>query len=170
MRSETTVNRGASLLVLLAWVAGGAGCGSFVESDDKTVRATIGATGGALHLDGLSVVVPVHALVHTVTLSLSHPTFESPNGHAYVLDPPDTVFDVAAPAMVTIAYDAATYQHPSEVFVATYMGGTWHSLPAAGTPEGGAAHATTTHAGTFGLINCPGGVCPITNADAGAEH
>src|SRR5262245_14869531 len=136
MRSE---NQG--LLIALLTGALAAGCGSFVESNDEIARATIGAGGGALTLESFALAVPPHALTHDVTLSVSRATFEAPDGHAYALDPADAIFDMAAPATITITYDAAMFPHPVEVFVALYTGGAWHALPAAGTPEAGAAHA-----------------------------
>jgi hypothetical protein len=102
--------------------------------------------------------VPAHALAHTTTLSVSRAPTDAPDGPAYVLEPATAAF--AAPATLTLTYDAAVYPHPVEVFVATFTGSAWHQLPAAGPVESGAAHATTTHAGTFGLVHCPGGVCP----------
>src|SRR5262245_14379840 len=145
------------LMILLGCAAALGGCGSFVESNDQISRATLGEAGGALQLDAFSLDVPAHALTGTVTLSLRHASFEAPDGHAYVLEPADAAFDVGAPGAITIAYDAAVYPHPSEIFVAAYTGSDWHMLPAAGAAEPGAAHATTTHAGTFGLVHCPGG-------------
>jgi hypothetical protein len=158
--------------LLVALVAGAlaAGCGSFVESNDQIMRATIGASGGALTLGSFSLDVPPHALLHDVTLSVSRASFEAPDGHAYAVDPPDTAFAAAVPVTITITYDAAAFPHPVEVFVATYTGAAWHALPAAGTPEAGAARATTTHTGTFGIMHCAGGVCPTASSDAGVDH
>jgi hypothetical protein len=163
MRFETVVMMG-----LLGVAAGG--CGSFVESNDTTARLTVGPTGGALHLEAFSLSVPPHALAHTVTLAVHRAAFDAPDGPAFVLEPADATFDAAAPATLSLAYDAATYQHPVEVFVASFTGAAWHMLPAAGTVEVGVAHASVSHAGTFGVIHCPGGTCPTTNLDASAGH
>jgi len=137
-----------------------AGCGGFVESDDQIARATIGQAGGALHLQTVSLAVPAHALTNTVTLSLRRAAFDTPSGPAYTLEPATALFDAAAPATLSIGYDAAAYPHPVEVFVGMYTGTAWHMLPAAGAAEVGVAHATLTHTGTFGVLHCPGGVCP----------
>jgi hypothetical protein len=166
MRFETIAMRVGVALGL----ACAAGCGSFVESSDSTARLTVGPTGGALHLDAFSLTVPPDALVHTVTLAVHRATFDAPDGHAFVLEPADALFAAAAPATVSLAYDATVYPHPVEVFVATFTGTAWHLLPAAGAAEVGVAHASLTQAGTFGLIHCPGGVCPTSNTDASAGH
>ena len=36
------------------------------------------------------------------------------------------------------------------------------------TPTLGSAHGLTTIGGTFGVVECPGGVCPAIVTDAGA--
>ena len=168
MRSRTSARGQQAVLLVVAAVV--AGCGTFVESNDQVARGTVGQSGGALKLDAFSIAVPADSLDHTVTLSVSRAAFDAPSGHAFTVDPADVVFATTAPATISIAYDAAVYQHPSEVFVAMLTGATWHMQPAAGTAEAGVAHASTTHTGTFGVVVCPGGVCPTSTADAGADH
>jgi hypothetical protein len=167
MRSEKS---SIGVMLLLAWVGVLPGCGSFVESDNQIARVTVDATGGALHLDAFSLTIPPHAVSRVVTLSVRHAGIEAPIGHAYQLDPSDAVFDAAAPATISIAYDPAAYPHPSEILVVTYTGTAWHALAPAGTPEVGVAHGSTTHTGTFGVMQCPGGVCPATGPDASVDH
>ena len=153
MRSDRHLARAALLACALA-----AGCGDFVESNGEVVRATLGDAGGALRLESFSLDVPAHALPHTTTLTVSRASVAAPDGPAFVVEPAGAVF--AVPATVTITYDAAVYPHPVEVLVAMYTGTTWHSMPLAGTAQGGVARATTTHTGTFGIAHCPGGICP----------
>jgi hypothetical protein len=159
----------ATVSLLVALVPFGSGCGGFVESNEAIARATIDDRGGTLHLEGFSLTVPAHALGHAVTLSLHRARTEAPASSAYELEPAGTTFDVAAPAEVAIHYDATSYPHLPEVFVALQQGTVWHPLPPSGASVAGEAHATTTTVGTFGVIVCPGGTCPTPGADAGTD-
>jgi hypothetical protein len=157
-------------ILVVAVLASLSACGGFVESDGRVERATLDGAGGALRLEALSVAVPPHALSGPVTLTLRRARVDAPSGPGYELGPPTAAFDGAAPATLELAYDAAVFPHPVEVFVAAYASGVWHQLPAAGAATSGVARATTTHAGTFGLVHCPGGSCPTAGPDGGADH
>ena len=149
---------GAFVVVLAA----GAGCGDFVESSDDVKRLTVGAEGGTLTIDTFALVVPAHALDHTVTLSAHREMTDSPAGPAFTVGSTDHVTFTPVAAEVTLHYDAAVHTHPAETYAATLVSGVWHQLtrPAADPGTPGVAHGETTEVGTFGVIECPGGICP----------
>jgi len=147
----------------LALLAGtGAGCGDFVESGDGVQRLTVGAEGGTLTIGDFALVVPAHALDHTVTLSAHRETMDAPAGPAFTVTSTDHVSFPSIAADVTLHYDATIHMHPSDVFAATLVSGVWHQLtrPAGDPGTSGVAHGVTMDVGTFGVIDCPGGVCP----------
>lgn len=160
MRSERRSGWTTGWLIALTLVA--PACGDFVESSDDIKRLTVGEEGGTLALDTFALVVPAHALDHTVTLSAQRAAMDAPAGAAFTVTSTSHVTFTAMPADVTLHYDAAIHMHPSEIYAATLVSGLWHRLarPAtdAGTP--GVARGVTTEVGTFGVIDCPGGVCP----------
>src|SRR5262245_24517433 len=149
-----------AFVLLLASVAGG--CGDFVESGGEVARLTVGAEGGTLAIGELAFVVPPHALDHTVTLSAHRAAMDAPAGAAFTVDATDPTITLAMPADVTLHYDAALHTHPVDVYVGISMSGTWHQLmrPATDPGTSGLAHGVTTALGTFGVIECPAGVCP----------
>jgi len=158
---------GAALLLICG--LGLAACGGFVESGGGVARLTVGTEGGTLTLDGFALVVPPHALGGTVTLSAHRAATDAPAGPAFVVEPADTMFDAVAPAELALNYDGALHTHAAEVFVAVFAAGGWHMLaaPTGHTPTLGSAHGLATTGGTFGVVECPGGVCPAIITDAG---
>ena len=160
MRSELRTGSTASLVIALAIVA--AGCGDFVESGDGVQRLTVGAEGGTLTMGDLAFTVPPHGLDHTVTLSAHREATDAPAGSAFNVTSTDHVSFPTMPADVALHYDATVHMHPSDVYAATFASGVWHQLPRpAGDPgTSGVAHGVTMDVGTFGVIDCPGGVCP----------
>jgi hypothetical protein len=154
--------------LLIAGACAPLGCGGFVESGGGVTRLTVGAEGGTLATSGLTLVVPPHALTATVTLSAHRAAGDSPAGSAFTIEPADVGFDPLTPAEVTLDYDATAHAHPSEVFAAVSAAGGWHALPRpAGDPgTAGLAHGVTTTLGTFGVLDCPGGVCAAPDGGA----
>lgn len=150
----------AAFVVLLA--AAGAGCGDFVESNDDVTRLTVGAEGGTLTIGGFALVVPPQALDRTVTLSAHREATDAPAGPAFTVSSTDPVTFPSIPADVTLHYDASIHMHPADTFAATLVSGLWHRLtrPAGDPGTAGVAHGVTMDLGTFGVIECPGGVCP----------
>jgi hypothetical protein len=138
------------------------GCGGFVESGDGVQRLTVGAEGGTLAMGDFTLVVPPHALDHTVTLSVNRETMDAPAGPAFTVRSISYVTFSSIAADVTLHYDAAVHTHPADVFVGTLASGVWHRLtrPAGDPGTPGVAHGEATELGTFGVIDCPGGVCP----------
>ena len=143
-------------------LAAGTGCGDFVESNDDVKRLTVGTEGGTLTIDTFALVVPPHALDHTVTLSAHREATDAPAGPAFTVASTDPVTFPSIAAEVTLHYDAAVHTHPADVYAATWVSGVWHQLtrPAGDPGTAGVAHGVTTAVGTFGVIDCPGGVCP----------
>lgn len=160
MASDHRMAFSAAAVAALAIVA--SGCGDFVESSEDVQRLTVGAEGGTLTIGELALVVPPHALDHTLTLSAHREAMDAPAGPAFTVESTDHAPFASMPADVTIHYDALLHTHPSEVFAATLVSGVWHQLPRPATDPGtsGLAHGTTTDVGTFGVIDCPGGACP----------
>lgn len=158
---------GAALLLTCG--LGLAACGGFVESGGGVARLTVGTEGGSLTLEGFALVVPPHALGGTVTLSAHRAPTDAPASPAFVVEPADVVFDSAAPAEVTLVYDGVLHPHATDAFAAISSAGVWHILaaPSGQTPVLGSAHGLTSHAGTFGVVDCPAAVCPATVTDAG---
>ena len=142
--------------------AGGAGCGDFVESNDDVKRLTVGAEGGTLAIETFALVVPPQALNHTVTLSARRGATDAPAGPAFTVESADHVTFPSIAAQVTLHYDATIHTSPADVFAATYVSGVWHQLtrPAGDLLAPGVANGVTMDVGTFGLVDCPGGVCP----------
>ena len=159
MRSEL---RRSLVGVFVFALAAGTGCGDFVESNDDIKRLTVGAEGGTLTIDTFALVVPPHALDHTVTLSAHREATDAPAGPAFTVASADHVTFPSIAAEVTLHYDAAVHMHPADVYAATLVSGVWHQLtrPAGDPGTSGVAHGVTTAVGTFGVIDCPGGVCP----------
>jgi hypothetical protein len=159
MRSELRTGSMAGLVVALAIASG---CGDFVESGDGVQRLTVGTEGGTLTLGEFELVVPPHALDHTVTLSVHRETADAPAGPAFTVSATDQVSFGSTPADVTLHYDTAVHTHPADVYAATLVSGVWHQLPRPAGDSGtsGVAHGVTTDVGTFGVIECPAGVCP----------
>jgi hypothetical protein len=155
----------------LAYAAMAGACGGFVENDSTIARRTFDAQGGALQLDAFSLTVPPHALVHVVTLSARHAPSDAPAGPAYFVEPGGAMFDSAAPAEVVIGYDTSAHPHPLEVFAATFDGAVWQPLPkpASLADDAGRVHGLTTRTGTFGVIQCLVGACPMHGVDGGAQ-
>jgi hypothetical protein len=149
-----------AFVVLLT--AAGLGCGGFVESGDDVKRLTVGAEGGTLSNAEFALVVPPHALDHTVTLSARRAAVDAPAGPAFTVSSTDHVTFLSVPADVAVGYDASVHIHPAEVFAAIQVADVWHALarPAGDPGTAGAAHGVTTEVGTFGVIDCPGGICP----------
>ena len=160
MRSELRTRSTAGLVVALAIVA--SGCGDFVESGDSLKRLTVGTEGGTLAIGDFALVVPPHALDHTVTLTAHREAIDAPAGPAFTVTATDHVSFASTPADVTLHYDAAVHMHPSDVYAAALVSGVWHQLPRPAGDSGtsGVAHGVTTEVGTFGVIDCPAGVCP----------
>jgi hypothetical protein len=113
-------------------------------------------------LDEIALVVPPHALDHTVTLSARREPMDAPAGPAFTVAATVQVSFGATPADVTLHFDAAVHTHPADVYAATLVSGVWHQLPRPAGDSGtsGVAHGVTTDVGTFGVIECPAGVCP----------
>src|SRR5262245_46639041 len=160
MASELQRRSAAGLIAALAIAA--VGCGDFVESGDDVQRLTVGAEGGTLTFGEFALVVPPHALDHTVTLSAHRAAMDAPAGPAFTVDSTDHVSFASMPADVTLHYDAAVHMHPSDVYAAISVSGVWHQLPRPATDPGtsGLAHGATMDLGTFGVLDCPGGICP----------
>ena len=159
MRSELRTGSMAGLVVALAIASG---CGDFVESGDGIQRLTVGTDGGTLALGEFALVVPPHALDHTVTLSARRETMDAPAGPAFTVSATDQVSFGSTPADVALHYDTAVHTHPADVYAGTLVSGVWHQLPRPAGDSGtsGVAHGVTTDVGTFGVIECPAGVCP----------
>src|SRR5215468_11026402 len=104
---------GAFVLVATA----GFGCGDFVESGDGVQRLTVGAEGGTLTIGELALVVPPHALDHTVTLTAQRATPDAPAGAAFTVDSTDHPTSFATAADVTLHYDASVHTHAVDVYV-----------------------------------------------------
>jgi hypothetical protein len=168
MAFDGNIRRTGAALLLTCGL-GLAACGGFVESGGGVARLTVGTEGGTLALDGFALVVPPHALGETRTLSAHRASTDAPAGPAFVVEPADVAFDAVAPAEVALAYDGVLHPHAAEVFVAVSTAGGWHVLaaPPAHTPTLGSAHGLTATGGTFGVVECPGGVCPAIVTDAG---
>jgi len=147
---------------ILALAIAGPGCGGFVESGDDVRRLTVGEGGGTLAIDEFALVVPPHALAHTVTLSAHREETDAPAGPAFTIGSADHVTFPSVAATVKLHYDAAVHPHPAEVFVAVLVSNVWHRLdpPASDPHTPGVAQGETTEIGTFGVIECPGGTCP----------
>jgi hypothetical protein len=147
---------------IFALVIAASGCGGFVESGDDVQRLTVGTEGGTLAMGDFALVVPPRALAHTVTLSAHREEADAPAGPAFTVGSTEHVTFPSMAANVTLHYDAAIHTHPAEVFVAILVSNVWHRLdPPAGDPHApGVAHGETTAIGTFGVVECPGGVCP----------
>jgi hypothetical protein len=160
MASELRSRSKAGRILALAIAA--SGCGGFVESGGDVQRLTVGAEGGTLAIGDFALVVPPQALAHTVTLSAHREETDAPAGPAFTVGSPDIVTFSSVAADVTLHYDDAVHTHAAEVFVAILVSNVWHRLdPPAGDPHTpGVAHGETTEIGTFGVIECPGGVCP----------
>ena len=160
MRSELRAGSIAGLVVALAIVA--SGCGDFVESGDGVQRLTVGTEGGTLAIDEFALVVPPHALDHTVTLSAHREATDAPAGPAFAVTSTDHVTFGSTGGDVTLHYDTAVHMHPSDVYAAALVSGVWHQLPRPAGDSGtsGLAHGVTMDVGTFGVIDCPAGVCP----------
>ena len=150
------------LATLIVISASAPACGDFVESGGDVTRLTVGAEGGTLTTEQLALIVPPHSLTSPVTLTAERGPADAPASHAYVVGPHQITFDATIPAEVTIHYDSAVHTHPTEVFAAVQTGGVWHQLPRPTGDTGtvGVARGVTTMTGTFGAIECPGGVCP----------
>ena len=132
-------------------------CGDFVESRDDAPRLTIDEQGGAITLASLTVDIPAGAVATPVTFAVTaeeRPGLASP---AYVVAPAGTPF--AKPARVSIAFDAAKWLHPVEMFLVDLTMSTAHPL-AEQHPEMGRVTGAANSAGTFAVLQCPGGVCP----------
>jgi hypothetical protein len=159
LRTMSMTVTGALLLLL---VAGGSGCGDFVESGDDVKRLTVGPEGGTLTIGEFALVVPPHSLDHAVTLSAHRAAMDAPAGPAFIVDSTDHTTLGSMPADVTIHYDAAIHTHAVDVYVGIFMSGVWHQLTRPATDPGtaGLAHGVTTTVGSFGVIECPAGVCP----------
>jgi hypothetical protein len=149
-----------AIVIMLA--VGGSGCGGFVESGGEVQRLTVGAEGGTLATEGFVLLVPAHALGEPVTLSAQRAVTDSPAGPAFTVGPGHVTFDPTIPADVTLHYDAAVHAHPADVFAAILAADVWHVLarPAGDSGTAGIAHGVTPGVGTFGVVDCPGGVCP----------
>jgi hypothetical protein len=160
MHSELRRQATAGLVAGLAIVA--SGCGGFVESGDGVQRLTVGAEGGTLAMGDFALVVPPHALDHTVTLSAHREAMDAPAGPAFTVGSTDHVTFPSVAANVTLRYDAAVHTHPAEMFVAILVSEVWHRLtvPAGDPHTPGVAHGETIEIGTFGVIECPAGACP----------
>ena len=160
MHSERwTWARAAAVFFVLA--AGVVACGGFVESDGSVSRLTVGAEGGRLTSGSFALAVPAHALAVTVTLSAQRVASDAPAGPAFVVGPDHVTFDIGSPAGVELAYDQALYPHVLEMFAAVLAASGWQPLATSSTAPGtpGIVRGLTTAVGTFGVINCPGGVC-----------
>ena len=168
MASERHTGRMGAVLVVTCGLAVAA-CGGFVESGGGVARLTVGAEGGMLELESFALVVPPHALAATVTLSVHRAPTDAPAGPAFVVEPADVTFAIAPAAEVRLPYDATLYPHATEVYAAVSLADGWHILatPPGDTPTLGSAHGLTTNGGTFGVINCPGGICPASVTDGG---
>ena len=160
MRSE--LHTWSVIGMFVVGLSAGAGCGDFVESNDDVKRLTVGAEGGTLAIDTFALVVPPHALDHTVTLSAHRETTDAPAGPAFTVGSTEPVTFPSIAAEVTLHYDATVHMHPPDVYAATLVSGVWHQLarPAGDPGTAGVAHGVTNAVGTFGVIDCPGGVCP----------
>lgn len=114
-----------------------------------------------LAIGDFALVVPPRALDHTVTLSAHRQAMDAPAGPAFTVGSiAHVTFSIAAD--VTLLYDASIHMHPADVFAATLVSGVWHRLtrPAGDPGTPGVAHGEATEVGTFGVIDCPRGVCP----------
>jgi hypothetical protein len=162
MASERRSRSKAGWILTLAVAIAGPGCGGFVESGDDVQRLTVGEEGGTLAMGEFALVVPPYALAHTVTLSAHREETDAPAGPAFTVGSTAHVTFPSVAANVTLHYDAAVHTHPAEMFVAILVSNVWHPLdaPAAGSHTPGVAQGETTEIGTFGVIECPGGVCP----------
>jgi hypothetical protein len=154
--------RTAIVACLIGLCSGGLACGEFVESGGDVKRLTVGAEGGTLAAESFALVVPPHALAHTFTLTVQRAAIDAPAGAAFTVGPDGVTFDPTLPAEATLHYDAAVHTHPPDVFAAIADANGWHVLPrpAGDTGTAGVARGVTTQVGTFGVIDCPGGVCP----------
>jgi hypothetical protein len=162
-----TWSRTAALLIGAACAP--FGCGGFVESGGGVTRLTVGAEGGTLATTGFALVVPPHALMATVTLSVHRAAVDAPAGSAFTVESAEHVsFDSMTPGEVTLDYDAAVHAHPGDVFVAVAATDGWHALtrPAGDPGTAGLARSATTTLGTFGVLDCPGGVCATSDGGA----
>jgi hypothetical protein len=154
MHFERRSRPGLGGLMLLALLPA---CGDFVESRDDAPRLTIDQQGGAITLASLTLDIPAGAVGAPVTFAVTaeeRPGLASP---AYVVAPTGTAF--AKPAHVSIAFDATKWPHPVEMFLVDLTMSTAHPL-ADQHPEAGRVTAAANSAGTFAVLNCPGGVCP----------
>ena len=151
-----------SVAILSVLATGGSSCGGFVESGGDVKRLTVGAEGGTLATEGFALVVPPHALGEIFTLSAQRAAMDAPAGPAFTVGPGHVTFDPTIPADVTLHYDATVHAHPADVFAAILVADVWHMLarPAGDTGTAGIAHGVTPGVGTFGVVDCPGGVCP----------
>ena len=156
-------------MLALACFIGAQACGGFVESGNGVARLTVDERGGSLSIDSFSLTIPPNALQKTVTLTVRRAGTDAPVGPAFVVERSDVLFDATHPADVGLAYDAAAHPHASDMFAGMLVEGSWHALevPQAAAILPGEAHGLTAATGTFGILECTGGVCPEMTADGG---
>jgi hypothetical protein len=148
--------RSRTLLLWLA-VASVAGCGDFVESSADLHMTTVGASGGEIDYQALTLKLPAGALSETVTVRVSASMVSGSLAPAYHVEPDGTTF--ASAVTVSIALAGVTLPPQNELFLADFS----HHPPQPLHNKVVDAHAITamtTTTGVFGLLQCPGGTCP----------